>query len=69
MSLVRVSGPAPETETQFVLYLAGAGCVWASPGSPYRRKTHLAKSGGAVSEGFTSTGSPIKCPIHNVGFY
>lgn len=57
MSLVRVSGPAPETETQFILCEAGA---WASPGSPCRRQTHLAKAGGAVSEGFTSTGSPIR---------
>lgn len=47
MSLVRVSGPAPGAETQFVLYLAGVGRVRQVHGlllaSPCRRQTHLAK--------------------------
>lgn len=47
MSLVRVSGPAPEAETQFVLYLAGVGCVRQVHGlllaSLCRTQTHLAK--------------------------
>lgn len=35
------------------------GSAWTSPGSLCRRQTHLAEAGGAVSEGFSSTGSPI----------